>query len=150
MKRKFNTWRPIAVFLFNFMFFCSTYWEEYILRRIGKEKQSIFGFWRVKLRYQFFACLLQLPPPTIPSSILESTTRFVIYVKFNIRYSYEIKRGSSNPTSQNKKTQAIEMEIACALTDWSIKSSKGWCFPPNCNAISGKGFTLDEIYIERY
>lgn len=36
----------------------------------------------------------------------------------NIRYSYEIKRGSSNPTSQNKKkTQAIEMEIACALTD---------------------------------
>lgn len=31
--------------------------------------------------------------------------------------SYEIKRGSSNPTSQNKETQAIEMEIACALTD---------------------------------
>lgn len=89
----------------------------YILRRIGEEKQNIFGFWRVKLRYQFFACLLQLPPPTIPSSILETTTRFVIYVKFNIRYSYEIKRGSSNPTSQNKKTQAIEMEIACALTD---------------------------------
>lgn len=89
------------------------------MKKIGKEKQSIFGFWRVKLRYQFFACLLQLPPPpTIPSSILESTTRFVIYVKFNIRYSYEIKRGSSNPTSQNKiKTQAIEMEIACALTD---------------------------------
>lgn len=90
----------------------------YILKRIGKEKQSIFGFWRVKLRYQFFACLLQLPPPTIPSSILETTTRFVIYVKFNIRYSYERKHGSSNPTSQNKKkTQAIEMEIACALTD---------------------------------
>lgn len=88
--------------------------------------------------------------PTIPSSILETTTRFVIYVKFNIRYSYEIKRGSSNPTSQNKKTQAIEMEIACALTDWSIKVSKGWRFPPNCNAISGKGFALDEIYIERY
>lgn len=88
------------------------------MRRIGEEKQNIFGFWRVKLRYQFFACLLQLPPPTIPSSILETTTtRFVIYVKFNIRYSYEIKRGSSNPTSQNKKTQAIEMEIACALTD---------------------------------
>lgn len=88
------------------------------MKRIGKEKQSILGFCRVKLRYQFFACLLQLPPPTIPSSILETTTtRFVIYVKFNIRYSYEIKRGSSNPTSQNKKTQAIEMEIACALTD---------------------------------
>lgn len=145
MKRKFNTWRPIAVVFFKFHVFLF-----YILRRIGKEKQSIFGFWRVKLRYQFFACLLQLPPPTIPSSILESTTRFVIYVKFNIRYSYEIKRGSSNPTSQNKKTEAIEMEIACALTDWSIKSAKGWWFPPNCNAISGKGFTLDEIYIERY
>lgn len=71
----------------------------------------------MKLRYHFVACLLQLPPPTIPSSILETTTRFVIYVKFNIRYSYEIKRGSSNPNSQNKKTQAIEMEIACALTD---------------------------------
>lgn len=142
MKRKFNTWRPTVFF---FLISCFLF---YILKRIGKEKQSIFGFWRVKLRYQFFACLL--PPPTIPSSILETTTRFVIYVKFNIRYSYEIKRCSSNPTSQNKKTEAIEMEIACALTDWSIKSSKGWWFPPNCNAISGKGFTLDEIYIERY
>lgn len=60
-------------------------------------------------------------PTSSPHNSLFDTgnnkTRFVIYVKFNIRYSYEIKRGSSNPTSQNKKTEAIEMEIACALTD---------------------------------
>lgn len=101
-----------SVFFFNFMFF--------VLHIEKNRKRKTKYFWLLASETPLSVFCLFTPtssPPTIPSSILETTTRFVIYVKFNIRYSYEIKRGSSNPTSQNKKTEAIEMEIACALTD---------------------------------